>query len=350
MANLFDMPRGINKVETRKKLNKMISEARKRAKPKSCILCGRTGTSFCNSHSVPQMALRSIADNGIVLQASAALGVDNEIIDIKNGINRSGTFNYICRECDGTFFRDYENPDIIILKPTDKILAEIAVKNFLLQLSKRAVEKELMIIQQRDYNVFENFEDGMQIKNIDFDEFESEVDFHKNIVNKGLTGGYQTIFWKLLPYTVPIAMQSCIAMTKDIEGIEINNIYNMDSKVRMQYLHLAILPLDGKSVILAFYHKRDKAYRRLHHQINCMTESEVLRYINYLVFKYTENYYIAKKIERDIDTNESLQRLSQEYNELPALGMLGINNNFGMNYTPVCENDIPNFLLPKWAV
>ena len=132
--------------------------------------------------------------------------------------------------------------------------------------------------------------------------------------------------------------------------LKINNIYNMDSKVRMQYLHLAILPLDGNSVILAFYHKRDKAYRRLRHQINCMTESEVLKYINYLVFKYTENYYIAKKIERDIDTNESLQRLSQEYNELPALGMLGKNNNFGINYTPVCENDIPNFLLPEWAV
>ena len=86
MANLFEMPKGINKVETRKKLNKMISEARKRAKPKSCILCGRTGTSFCNSHSVPQMALRSIADNGIVLHASAALGVDNEIINVEDAL------------------------------------------------------------------------------------------------------------------------------------------------------------------------------------------------------------------------------------------------------------------------
>lgn len=118
----------------------------------------------------------------------------------------------------------------------------------------------------------------------------------------------------------------------------------------MQYLHLAILPVEGSSVVIAFYHKRDKLYRRLRHQINSISENEVLKYINYLVFKYTENYYISKKIESEIDANESLQRLAQENDGNPNLGMLGVDNFWGLNYKPVDKNEIPNFLEKEWAV
>ena len=104
MAKLFETPLGVNTVDIRKKINGMLSETRKEAKPAICIMCGKPQTSFCNSHSVPQMALRSIAENGIVIHASAALGVDERIIDIENGVNKSGTFNYICNDCDNTFF------------------------------------------------------------------------------------------------------------------------------------------------------------------------------------------------------------------------------------------------------
>ena len=350
MAKMMEVPEGTDKVDVRKRINKMLSTARRNAKPTVCALCGKTVTSFCNSHSVPQMALKPIADNGILLHASATLGFDKEIIDIENGVKKSGTFNYICNDCDNSFFQDYENLDNIVQHPTDKMLAEIAVKNFLLQLSKISVEMELWNIMQQDFNTFENFEEGMDIKKMDFSEFESEMLFHKNIADKNESGGYQILFWKVLPYVVPIAMQSAIAVTKDMEGNEINNIYNMDASVKMQYLHLAILPVEGSSVVIAFYHKRDKLYRRLRHQINSISENEVLKYINYLVFKYTENYYISKKIESEIDANESLQRLVQENDGNPNLGMLGVDNFWGLNYKPVDKNEIPNFLEKEWAV
>lgn len=81
--------------------------------------------------------------------------------------------------------------DNIVQHPTDKMLAEIAVKNFLLQLSKRSVEMKLWNIIQQDFNTFENFEEGMDIKKMDFSEFESEMLFHKNIADKNESGGYQ---------------------------------------------------------------------------------------------------------------------------------------------------------------
>ena len=67
------------------------------------------------------MVLRAIAENGIVMQPPAALGVDVKIIDIENGVNKSGTFNYICNACDNSFFLDYENPENIVQPPTDTI-------------------------------------------------------------------------------------------------------------------------------------------------------------------------------------------------------------------------------------
>lgn len=350
MAKMMEVPEGTDKVDVRKRINKMLSTARRNAKPTVCALCGKTMTSFCNSHSVPQMVLKPIADNGILLHASATIGFDKEIINIENGVKKSGTFNYICNDCDNSFFQDYENLDNIVQHPTDKMLAEIAVKNFLLQLSKRSVEMELWNIMQQDFNTFENFEEGMDIKKMDFSEYESEMLFHKNIADKNESGGYQILFWKVLPYVVPIAMQSAITVTKDMEGNEINNIYNMDASVKMQYLHLAILPVEGSSVVIAFYHKRDKLYRRLRHQINSISENEVLKYINYLVFKYTENYYISKKIESEIYANESLQRLAQENDGNPNLGMLGVDNFWGLNYKPVDKNEIPNFLEKEWGV
>ena len=81
-----------------------------------------------------------------------------------------------------------------------------------------------------------------------------------------------------LPYTIPIAMQSAVALAKDMEGNSINDVFDLSKNVRMQFLQIAILPLDGKSVVLAFYHKRDKLYKRLWHQFNCSSEEKCLRY------------------------------------------------------------------------
>lgn len=350
MNDFLKVPEGTDKIDIRKRLNKMLSEARIKAKPKTCILCGQNKTSFCNSHSVPKMSLKEIADNGKLLLASSLIGFDYKIVDLEDGIKRSGTFNYICKECDGTFFQDYENPENIEKYPTDKMLAEIAVKNILLQISKRAVEMQLISIMQRELKAILNIEDLIHIKKLDMDEYLTELQFHKNIVDKNETNCYQILFWDLLPYRVPIAMQSAIAMTNDMCGDQINNVYDLHDTTRMQYLHLAILPLDQKSVVLAFCHKRDKLYQNLRHQFNSTSKDNVLKFLNYVVFEYTENYFISKKIQSEIEANEALQNLSREKNGLPEMGFLTLSNLFGKEYTPVTPDDIPNFLGPEWSV
>lgn len=130
----------------------------------------------------------------------------------------------------------------------------------------------------------------------------------------------------------------------------INDVYDYNPNVRMQYMHLCFFPLNNQSVVLAFYHKRDNLYRSLKHQINSSSEDKILKYLNYLLFAYTENYFISKRIKQKIENSDTLQKLSQEGNGLPTFGYLNSDNDFGIGYTPIKMDEIPNFLDSKWAV
>ena len=188
------------------------------------------------------------------------------------------------------------------------------------------------------------------ITGLDVRDFNEELQFHKGVVDNNLISGYQILFWKVVPYKVPIALQSAIVLPKDLEGNEINNVFDMSDDVRMQFMHLAIFPFQEESVILAFYHKRDKLYRKIWHQINSLSEQKVLQFLNYIIFAYTENYFISKTIQTTIVTDEKLSLLGQENNGNPNLGFLGPNNYFGVSYQPVKMDEIPNFLSGEWAV
>lgn len=349
MSKIIDIPEGTNTIEIRKRMSKIFSAARNNAKPDICILCGKPQTSFCNSHSVPQWALKNIAINGKVLLASALLGIE-EVIDIEDGVKSSGTFHFICNGCDGKFFKDYENEQNLKLRPTDKMLAEIAVKNFLLQLSKRAEERTLYQELQQKFDAFSNFEKLDEIKRLDVRDYIEELWFHKDIADNNIDGGYQILYWRLLPYKVPIATQSAVSLPKDLEDNEINNVFDMSKSVRMQFMHLLVIPLKNESVILAFYHKRDKLYRKLRHQINSVSEQDALRFLNYLIFAYTENYFISKTIQSIIKSDGKLIKLGRENCGNPDFGFLGLDNYFGIGYHPVSMYEIPNFLSAEWAV
>jgi hypothetical protein len=203
---------------------------------------------------------------------------------------------------------------------------------------------------QNKYNAFINPQDLKKITELDVNEFEQEILFHKDNIDKNVSDGYQMLFWKILPYKVPIALQSAIALPKDFEGNEINDIFDMSENVRMQYMHLAVFPLQTESVVLAFYHKRDKLYRKLRHTMNSSSEKQILQFLNYLIFAYTENYFISKNIKETIEIDEKLSLLSQENNGNPRLGFLSSDNYFGMDYQPVSMDEIPDFLSEEWAV
>lgn len=337
---LLQTPQGADPIAERKKLNDILRQAQTDSKPDSCILCGRKVTSFCNSHSVPQMVLKNIADNGKILQSNILVGV--EMQDIEKGINNSGTFHFICNDCDSKYFQDYENPDHLKSCPTDKMMAEIALKDALIQLWKRMQEMEI-IKKAKKSGVFVNPSSYEYAKNLDIKENKEEIDFYKNIIENNIQNGFQILFWTILPFKTHIAVETGFALSEDLNGHQVNNLFDLRPDIRIQNMHLCVFPLENESIVLAFYHKRDKKYHALRHQFNSVSKEIVLEYLNWLIFKYSENYFISKDIRKLIEGNEKLQELSQENLGYPNMGMV---TPFTLltGYRSVNKDEIPNFL------
>ncbi|WP_165213112.1 hypothetical protein [Streptococcus tangpeifui] len=351
-----------NQMEFRKFVSKSRKEMREAVKPKECVLCGKVRNGFCNSHTIPQLSLKNITESGMLLQSSYLIGND---IENERGLNNSGTIQTICNDCDSLYFQEYENENNLLSYPNDKILAQIALKNFLLELVRRKREKyehqklwsleNVTRVLKINYNdISENYLNGLSKRledvhnsfDYDIEDFLNEISIHKDVIENNLTGSYQVIFHEILPYKTPIAFQGSLTLIRDMYGYPINNTKDFSKENRIQKLHLAVLPLRENTMVLAFYHKRDRKYKSLKSQFNSSSRLKKLEFLNYLIFAYTENYYFSPKVKDQIRTDEKLVLLSQELFGEPNLG----NNIEATNYKRVEPNEIPNFLLEDWAL
>lgn len=159
------------------------------------------------------------------------------------------------------------------------------------------------------------------------------------------------LYHEILPYNIPLAFQGAMALDKDLNGYEVNDLhYFTDINTRVQYLHICAFPVGEVSCIIMFYHKRDKKYQKLRHQFNCISNAKKIEYINYLIFKYSENYFISPKIQSEIETNNKVIQLAKEENGRPDFGLFCEENSYGKDYKPIAMDDIPNFLSGEWAL
>lgn len=269
-----------------------VKKARAGAKPQYCLLCGKEIIHICNSHSVPRMVLDTIAENGMLYNKNKVAGI--QYFKCEDGIKSTGTFHYICRECDSKEFIDYENPENILKKPTNLMMAEIAIKNLLLMISARKYERELY---QNDiqYLSFVNIQQMIKVNELDTRDYLDDLELYMKIKREKLEYGFQIAYWTVLPYICPIAVQSTFTIYRDMNGALINDPYDLDDKKKNQSAHLCVFPFNGSTVILLFYHKRDKSYKSLWHQINSSSREDVLKYINYLIFALADNYFFSNQ-------------------------------------------------------
>jgi len=101
-------------------------------------------------------------------------------------------------------------------------------------------------------------------------------------------GCFHILFWKVLPYKVPIAAQTMLALMSDMEGADVNYVFDDSPNIRMQNMHLCVFPLSDCSVVMAFYHKRDRYYKGLLHQFHSITDGKKLKYLNWLTFRLNQ--------------------------------------------------------------
>lgn len=106
-------------------------------------------------------------------------------MDIEKGVNRAGTFQLLCRKCDGVIFQEYENPDNYVTKPTTKMLAQIAMKNSLKFIGKRMEEYSLYNIIGKEYEYSNYIVDRMhEVQDMDLNEYRDSFKRAKSISEK----------------------------------------------------------------------------------------------------------------------------------------------------------------------
>ena len=283
-------------IQARKSLNQLIKDSKNQAKSGECYYCGTECDSFCNSHTLPAFCLRNIAVNGKVAYSNTIL--DLAIMNSDKGINEAGTFHLICRDCDSKIFQDYENPDNYGIIPSAKMLAQIDMKNNLKNISKRLIENEMYDLMCKRLGFNQEWAQAKsEVGDMDLKEFRDAYTRAKNHSIKPYEGDYYIGFYEKLPYVVPAAFQGTIALISDLEGNIINNIYNPNSKYKIQNMALCIFPLKEESIIMIFVEKSVNRYARFFKQLRKLDSlDDQLSVINYILFSYTEDYFLSINI------------------------------------------------------
>ena len=302
------------------KINLFLGEAKKRACPEKCVLCKKKVKKLCNSHSVPKTILGNLAKEGWILKADA-IAAPSPKTEQGDLIKRAGTFSLICYDCDNMYFKHYENLKDLHSRPTDIILAEIALKNSLLQLYKTKVEIEFIEILKENGNNKLQLDARLKVLNLDESLFSEEVKRYSSLIKNGAEGEFKILYWALLPYKTPMAAQGHIPLAKDISGNTVNDNFNYS--VTTQSMHVGVFPFKEKeTIVLAFYHRDDKKYRSLYHQMRSASNDTCLQFINYTILEHTENCFFAKEILGVLHNDSGIRAVVREDNGLPDFGWM----------------------------
>ena len=306
-----------NKVEFNKQINDFMKTSRAASKLSYCYYCGREIGSFCNSHTVPAFCLRNIAVNGKVSTLNSI--IDFPLLNNDKGVAQAGTFQLICRDCDSKIFSDYENPYNYDELPTQKMLAQISLKNNLKFISKRRIEKEFFTCMLEKNNMIQNFADAKHfVQELDLNEYINAFNKAKKALEKGWDE-YYLCYYEKLNYTVPIAFQGCISIAVDFDGSIINDIYNQSPKYILKPIHICIFPFEASSIIMMFIENGDKRYRNFYKTFSKLELSDKLLTLLYIILAYSEDFYISPRIYDVATKNEEVVRISQKGQDIFSL-------------------------------
>ena len=340
-----------NKIEINKKVSSLITEATKNAKLECCILCHKPCSSFCNSHSIPQFALKRIAEDGKVM-----LPLQDEILTIGKdiGVNKAGTFHIICRDCDSRVFQLYEDPNAYNSKPADQMLAQIALKDVLLMISKRNQEREQYKLVGEQAEFLKDFADEkIYWGNFDLRDYGEDLEYARSSLDGRKSNRYYLCFYTVLDYVVPYAAQSSVTLISDFEDSIVNNIYSQEQKYRIKAIHVAVFPLKSTSAILLFIEDGVKRYRKFYRSLRKLPKDDQLAAINYLVFSYTENVFMNPTTHKELKKNDFFMDMCRKSTDFRSHTPFPLDDPLEAavkEFSLSKRNEIPNLLSREYAL
>lgn len=335
-------------------VNKKLSLAKKpfvqKTKRERCWICGAKYSGFCKSHSIPAFVLRNIGEDSEVSHPRQA---DSPEPHKNTGIASAGIFRNICSICDSKVFRSYEDEPMYDTFPTPEMLSAIALKNCL----KVTYEREMEVEEERFYRTLSGvpelvLNEGKSPAEYAVKEFRREIDYALKAVASPKKDSYHLYYYKKLDYKVPFAAQYPIAMLADLDGAVIHNFYTGSNAYRLQYLHIAIFPLQKSSILLIFGAKDDNRHRKFIKQLKKLEEEDQLSVINFLTFSGAENIFLNKttyaKVSKDPAFMDICRLTYAIWSNVPnpsdPLAVAIREHSFQKRHT------IPNLLSPEYAI
>lgn len=104
-----------------------------------------------------------------------------------------------------------------------------------------------------------------------------------------------------------------------MHGNIINDLYNIKKDYVIENLNLCVFPLEDKTVIIMFVNKDNRKYNNFIKQLKKLKEDEKLRLISFIIFNYSEDFFISKKSKDSLLNNPILDMLTQNTTDIYAL-------------------------------
>lgn len=329
------------------------NEVRKESIPELCPICKQPLNSACLSHTIPRYCLKEIAEEGMLF--SHASIVENDLFKPEVGVKEAITFRMICRKCDTEFFKLYETPGSLYREPTTQIMGQIAAKNTLRELAKNLKQEKMRQMIAPEGARYIEIES--EVRALDRTEDEKALDIAIAAGRKPTSAKYYTLMYhRVLPYVAPFAFQQMIVPVADFEGAPINQVFNYNPSYRIEPLHACVLPSEGMTAIIMFRRENAKRYRAFEGQFRSLSSDEKLEAIVKLIFAYSEDVVISKKVDLDIMKSESLREIARlnntyiHFNIDEPLRSTMVRESALYDFTISRMPAVPNLLLPEYAI
>lgn len=302
----------MDELDLKKQMNTILKKSHDDSKLDCCLCCEKKVTSFCNSHSLPRFILKNISKDGYILTSNNYFKMP--LIDSKKGLNNSGVFKRICNECDNNLFKNYESLEQLLSYPRKKLMTQIDLKNTLRMYDKRlnelALYKNLLLMNPDDFMRFQIME-TQRVSYFDLNEIKNELEKDLKILSKTSSSSFELIFWEKLNYVTPIAFQGHMALVGDLKGNVINDIYNRSQNYIIENINICVFPLQKETVVIVFVSKDNKKYKNFINQFKKLKKENKLQLISYMIFNYSEDFFVSKMAKDEILNNKDLDIVTQ---------------------------------------
>lgn len=326
-----------NDIDRIKEYNKVYKEGRHYSKPDKCMICGKICSSFCNSHTLPQMVLRNICNGEKLNTAFWLLGDDKNPDPIKQskGKNNAGVFHLICNDCDSKVFNEYEQENVFGKEFSDRTLNLITLKSSLYMYYKYMIQEYADSIICKDV---ENVEILINNNQRYAQEFAEDIEQCKKLLNtkEDKSKQYRILFWKKLNYKIPLATQTCYGLRYNFKGEIVKN---------EPMVYIMLCPFEKYSIVCLYCKNEENVIKDISFPQNVSWQKK-LSLINNLIIANTEDYYVSKELEEKLD-KEVKDKLKKMSNNIEYFTPYSINQQ--INYMKK-SFEYPNLLLEKYAV